>query len=142
MKTIYETSDLLIQVNSVGEVFIQSKGDKESQVRITPEGKKSFFISSEEGMILPGYKNNSVQVYGGGRDFYKMLLQKEDEGENIFIGKLVRQIIANPEFQNLNLIGRESRVIETFEDENGKGHAKTEDDIWCPIEWLEIVEEG
>ena len=67
MKTVYETNDLLVQINSVGEVFIQAKGDKEAQVRITPEGKKSFYISSTEGMILPGYKNNSVQIYGGRR---------------------------------------------------------------------------
>ena len=140
MKTVYETNDLLVQINSVGEVFIQAKGDKEAQVRITPEGKKSFYISSTEGMILPGYKNNSVQIYGGRRNFYKMLLKKEDEEKNIFIGKLVRQVIADPAFEHL--IGRESRVIETFEDENGKGHAKTEDGIWCPIERLEIVEEG
>ena len=57
-----------------------------------------------------------------------------------WMNKLVRQVSASePKYQHN--VGRESKVVETFWDENGALHLRTADMYWCPASLMEIIED-
>lgn len=53
-------------------------------------------------------------------------------------GKKVKQVSNAPGFEQF--FGRESVIVDVIQDENGRHHVKTEDDVWCPAKYLEIIE--
>ena len=63
------------------------------------------------------------------------------------IGAKVRQVSSTPAWSAL--VDREATVVDSFEDENGNWHVKTDDNVWClsgylklQSEWAKEVEEA
>lgn len=55
-------------------------------------------------------------------------------------GTRIRQVACiTPEFQDR--VGREATVVDSFEDEKGNEQVLTDDGIWCPGRFLEVIEE-
>ncbi len=50
--------------------------------------------------------------------------------EGLWLNKRVTQVVACEGFEHE--IGRESVVVETFWDQRGQLHCKTQDGVWCP----------
>ncbi len=55
-----------------------------------------------------------------------------------FIGLKVEQVrCVSPEYQKF--VGRKGVVVESFEDEKGNIHCKTDDGVWCPSFLLAVL---
>lgn len=58
---------------------------------------------------------------------------------DLAIGDQVKQNRCRHSYDS-TFVGRESKIVNMFVDENGTTHVKTEDGIWCPIDLLDKVE--